>query len=38
MHHGRWRSTTAERGYVDDVERFGDTNPTRHLGLARTSS
>lgn len=34
MRHGRWRSTTTMRGYVDDAERFAATNPSRHLGLA----
>ncbi|MBE7245575.1 MAG: tyrosine-type recombinase/integrase [Actinomycetospora chiangmaiensis] len=35
MRHGRWRSATTMRGYVDDAERFAATNPTRHLGLRR---
>ena len=33
MRHGRWRSSTTMRSYVDDAERFADTNPTRHLRL-----
>ena len=38
MRHGRWRSTSTMRGYVDDAERFADTNPSRHLGLRRNPS
>lgn len=38
MRHGRWRSASTMRGYVDDAERFGSTNPTRHLGLRRSAS
>lgn len=37
MRHGRWRSMTTMRSYVDDAERFAETNPSRHLGLRRIS-
>ena len=30
--HGRWRSRAAMDPYVDEAERFAETNPTRHLG------
>lgn len=35
MRHGRWRSATVMRGYVDDATTFDATNPTRILGLRR---
>jgi integrase len=31
--HGRWRSPISMATYVDEAERFDDTNPTRFLGL-----
>jgi integrase len=31
--HGRWRSPGSMSPYVDEAERFDDTNPTRFLGL-----
>jgi integrase len=31
--HGRWRSPTSMSPYVDEAERFDETNPTRFLGL-----
>jgi integrase len=31
--HGRWRSPAFMNPYVDEAERFDDTNPTRFLGL-----
>jgi integrase len=31
--HGRWRSPASMNPYVDEAERFDDTNPTRFLGL-----
>lgn len=31
--HGRWRSPASMSTYVDEAERFDDTNPTRFLGL-----
>jgi integrase len=31
--HGRWRSPASMAPYVDEAERFDDTNPTRFLGL-----
>jgi integrase len=31
--HGRWRSPASMSPYVDEAERFDDTNPTRFLGL-----
>lgn len=36
MRHGRWRSTTTMRGYVDDAERFAETNPSATSGYAAT--
>lgn len=30
--HGRWRSAAAMAPYIDEAERFADTNPTRVLG------
>jgi integrase len=31
--HGRWRSPASMSPYIDEAERFDDTNPTRFLGL-----
>lgn len=31
--HGRWRSPASMSSYVDEAERFDDTNPTRFLGV-----
>jgi integrase len=31
--HGRWRSPASMSSYVDEAERFDDTNPTHFLGL-----
>jgi integrase len=31
--HGRWASPASMAPYVDEAERFADTNPTRYLGM-----
>jgi hypothetical protein len=33
--HGRWRSPASMAGYIDDAQRFDDTNPTNFLGVGK---